>query len=130
SNETLGRAVHTPGIEQAATFIAAEFKKACMQTIDGAASCRQAFAMVIPTFKSVKAILNGKALDEKNVIVITSQPNIKATQKDGYMQVRIKDGSNLFREASNYVSAKKNMLVMVDESFASSFNRLTGFKRQ
>ena len=130
SNEMLGRAVHTPGIEKAATFIAAEFKKAGLQTIDGADSFRQEFAMVSPKFKSVKAILNGKALDEKNVIVITSQPNIKATQKDGYMQVRIKDGSNLFREASNYVSAKKNMLVMVDESFASSFNRLTGFKRQ
>ena len=130
SNEMLGRAVNTPGIEKAAQFIAAEFKKAGLQTMEGAKSFRQEFVMVSPKFKNVTATLNGKALDDKNVIVITSQPKVKGSEKDGYLQVRIKDGSNLFREASNYISAEKNVLVMVDESFAASFNRLTGFKRQ
>src|SRR5690606_22200935 len=126
SNEMLGRAVNTPGIEKAAQFIAAEFKKAGLQTMEGAKSFRQEFVMVSPKFKNVTATLNGKALDDKNVIVITSQPKVKGSEKDGYLQVRIKDGSNLFREASNYISAEKNVLVMVDESFAASFNRLTG----
>ena len=130
SDEMLGRAVHTPGIEKAAEFIASEFKKAGLQTLGEAKDFRQEFVMVSPKFLGLKASLNGKELDDKKVIVITTQPSVKATEKDGYLQVRIKEGANLFREASNYMASNKNMLVMVDESFASSFNRLTGFKRQ
>jgi hypothetical protein len=130
SDDMLGRAVHTPGIEKAAAFIASEFKKAGLQTMGGAKDFRQEFVMVSPKYLGLKAIVNGKDVDEKNVVVITSQPSIKATEKDGFLQVRIKEGANLFREASNYMASNKNMLVMVDASYASSFNRLTGFKRQ
>lgn len=130
SDDMLGRAVHTPGIEKAAAFIATEFKKAGLQTMGGSKDFRQEFVMVSPKYLGLKANVNGKDLDEKNVVVITPQPSVKATEKDGYLQVRIKEGANLFREASNYMASNKNMLVMVDASFASSFNRLTGFKRQ
>ena len=120
SDEMLGRAVHTPGIEKAAEFIASEFKKAGLQTLGEAKDFRQEFVMVSPKFLGLKASLNGKDLDDKKVIVITTQPSVKATEKDGYLQVRIKEVANLFREASNYMASNKNMLVMVDESFASS----------
>ncbi|MBA2498694.1 MAG: M20/M25/M40 family metallo-hydrolase [Chitinophagaceae bacterium] len=130
SDDMLGRMVNTPGIEKAASFIAGEFKKAGLQSLEGIKNFRQEFVMVSPRFLGLKASLNGAELDDKKVIVITSQPSIKATDKDGYLKVRISEGANLFKEASNYMAANKNMLVMVDESFSSSFNRLTGFKRQ
>ena len=41
SDEMLGRAVHTPGIEKAAEFIASEFKKAGLQTLGEAKDFRQ-----------------------------------------------------------------------------------------
>jgi Zn-dependent M28 family amino/carboxypeptidase len=130
ADDMQGRKVNTPGIEKAADFIAAEFKKIGLDKWPGNDGYKQEFVMIKPKFISAEATLDNNKIDTKNIIVITSQPELKMDEHAGYMRVRIKKDSNLFKEAAGYVSSGKNMLVMVASSFASSFGRLTEFKRQ
>ena len=73
--------------------------------------------------------MDGNVLEEKNIIVITSQPDLHIDQSSGYEIATIRSGANLFREASAFLQANKNLLVLVDKSFASNFGRLAGLKR-
>lgn len=130
SNEMQGRKVFTDGIEKAANFIADEFAKNKLQFFGNSKSYKQTFTMVKPKFISVSATLNEVEIDSKNIIVITSSPKISVTEKSGYEITEIKAGSNLFREATRFMQAKKNLIICVDSSYKNQFSRLTGFKRQ
>ena len=130
ADDMQGRNVFTPGIDKAAAFIAAEFEKAGLQKLPGAATYLQSFAMVKPKFISLTATADGVALDPKNIIVVTSKPEFTADEKSGYDLVTIAKGAELFGEAYGAVSSGKNKLVMVDTSFTKNFPRLTYFKRQ
>ncbi|HKB42995.1 MAG TPA: hypothetical protein VKC90_01350 [Chitinophagaceae bacterium] len=100
SDDMKGRKTFTPDIDKAADFIADEFKKTGLQTSGNTGSYRQEFAMVKPKFISASAIFDGTAIDQKNIIVVTCQPELKIDQTSGYETGFIKPGDNLFREAS------------------------------
>lgn len=129
SDEMRGRKAFSPDIDRAADFIAGEFKSIGLQTLNNSGSYRQEFSMVTPKFISATAVLDGTATDQRSVIVVTSQPNVKINEQSGFEKVRIQAGANLFSEASKYVHADKNYLILVDTSFAKNFSRLVGFKR-
>lgn len=129
SNDMQGRNAFTPAIDKAADFIAAEFKSIGLQTWNNSAGYRQEFTMVTPKFTSASAVLDSSTADRKNVIVITTQSDIKINEQSGFEKVNIRAGANLFQEAYKYVGTGKNYLVLVDTSFSKNFLRLTGFKR-
>src|SRR5260221_11587143 len=129
SDDMRGRKTFTPDIDKAADFIADEFKKTGLQTSGNTGSYRQEFAMVKPKFISASATFDGNAIDQKNIIVVTCQPELRIDQASGYEKGFIKPGGNLFREAAAFVQSNKNVLVLVDESFVSNFSRLTFLKR-
>lgn len=54
---------------------------------------------------------------------------MKIDQRSGYQVVNIKGGANLRREASSFVLSDKNLLVLVDETYAHEFPRLAFLKR-
>lgn len=129
SDEMRGRKIYSPEIEKAADFIASEFKAAGLEPLKGNNGYRQEFVMVSPKQTSLTATFNGAAADEKNIIVVTSKPEFKIDQGSGYEVKYIKAGGSLFQEAMGYSQAEKNLLVIVDTSFAKSFPRMTFFKR-
>jgi hypothetical protein len=129
SDEMRGRRAFSPDIEKAADFIAAEFKSIGLQTWNNSGSYRQEFKMVTPKFISASAVLDAEPTDQKKIIVVTSQPTLKINQQSGFEKVKIAAGANLFSDASKYVHADKNYVVLVDTSFAKNFPRLVGFKR-
>lgn len=129
SDAMRGRKVFTPEIDKAADFIAAEFKTIGLQTFDGSDTYRQGFIMVRPKFISASATLDGAAIDQKNVMVITCQEKLSIDQSAGYAVETIAAGGNLFLEVGKIMQAKKNVVVMVDEAHANNFPRLAGFKR-
>src|SRR6187397_2635380 len=88
SDDMRGRKTFTPEIDKAADFIADEFKKAGLQTFNGASGFRQDFTMVSPKFVSGSATFDNDQLDFKNVIVITSQPGLNINEKSGYEKVK------------------------------------------
>ncbi len=128
SDDMQGRRAGTAGIDKAAAFIAAEFKKAGLQPVQGN-SYLQAFTMVRPKINSVKGEMDGAALDSKNIIVVTTQPQLTVNEKDGYALEYIKGGENLGSRVQAIMAAKKNTVVLVDTAFAKNFPRLTGFTR-
>ena len=129
SDDMRGRRAFTPDIDKAADFIADEFKKIGLQTFNGNKSYKQEFAMVRPKFISASATFDGKGIDQKNLIVVTCQPDLHIDETSGYSIAIIKEGDNLFSSASSFVRGNKNVIVLVDNSFASSFSRLTNLKR-
>jgi Zn-dependent M28 family amino/carboxypeptidase len=129
SDDMRGRRSGTPDIDRAADFIADEFKKAGLQPYQGT-SFLQPFWMQRPKMTSLKYEANGVDADTKNVIVITSEPDLKVNEKSGYRIENITGGENLFQRAQSIVSAQKNTIVYVDKSLAQNFSRLMFLKKQ
>lgn len=128
SDEMEGRRTFTKGIDKAAAFIAAEFKSYGIQPLKGSNSFLQSFAMIRPKFVSASGMLNESALDTKQIIAVTCSKELQVTEKSGYEVAVIAKGANLFGEARKYSGLTKNMIVLVDTTFTSSFGRLSQLK--
>lgn len=129
SDEMRGRRAGTPDIEKAANFIAGEFKIAGLQPVKGN-SFLQTFSMMRPQLTALKAEIDGKELNAKDVIVNTFDKEVKIDEKSGYELQYIKSGENLRVRLEGILEAKKNMVVFVDTSFSRSFPRLSAFNGQ
>lgn len=125
SDDMRGRRAFTPDIDRAADFIAAEFKAAGLGTLNNNGSYKQEFAMVRTKHVTSSANVDGAVIDPKNILVITCQPQLKITEKSGYEIVMIKAGMTLQNEARKYARSNKNLLVLVDKSYANSFGNLS-----
>ena len=128
ADEMMGRRTFTPYIDKAADFIAEEFKTAGLQTMNGNNGYKQDFVMVRTKFISATGNFDGELLDIKNIIVATCQPHLKINQASGYEKVFIKTGANLQSEARTYIRSNKNLLVIVNRSFANNFGNLARMK--
>lgn len=129
SNDMRGRKTGSPEIEKAAAFIAEEFKKAGLQPLSGG-SFLQSFVVLRPKLTELKMKADGSDVDTKNAVVITTRPELEIDEKSGYEVRTIKAGGNLFPEALAANAEAKNLLILVDTSYAKAFPRLTFLKRQ
>jgi len=124
SDELAGRKPFTPGIDKAAKFIAEEFDKAGLQKSNG--SYLQSFPMFKPQLLSVAASIDEKALDSKQVAIISKEASIQLDEKSGFEVVSIKEGENFGQNAYRIMSAKKPTIAFLHESFAKYIPRLSG----
>jgi hypothetical protein len=129
SNDMRGRRVFTSDIDKAGDFIANEFKKIGLQIWNNSKSYKQEFSMVRSKLISLSASFDGNKIDEKNIVVVTCQPELRINENSGYSFALIKEGENLFSSVSQLIKANKNVIALVDSSFASNFPRLSRFKR-
>lgn len=129
SDEMKGRRTFSPEIDKAADFIAAEFKAAGLQTWNNSGSYIQPFAIVSPKQVSLSGTIDGKEVDPKTVVLITTQPDVKITSSSGYEVSSIKAGAQFFQEAIAIAQSSKNAVVFVDTSFTRDFPRLSRLKR-
>ncbi|MGZ8554267.1 MAG: M28 family peptidase [Chitinophagaceae bacterium] len=129
SDAMRGRKVYSPEIDKAADFIAAEFKAAGLKSWDNGSGFLQAFSMVSPKQTSLVANFDNTPVDAQKVIVVTCQPELTIDQSFGYETSAIKAGGNLFQQAMAFAELEKNMVVLVDTSYAKNFPRLTFLKR-
>jgi Peptidase family M28 len=128
SDEMRGRKAFSPEIDKAADFIAAEFKATGLQTWNNSGSYRQDFALVRTKLSFVSGNFDGTTLDPKNIMVATCLPQLKINQTSGYEKAFIKPGANLQNEARGYIRSNKDLLVLVDKSFANNFGNLARLK--
>ena len=124
SDELAGRKPFTPGIDKAAKFIAEEFDKAGLQKSNG--SYLQSFPVFKPQLLSVAASLEEKALDSKQVAIISKEASIQLDEKSGFEVASIKEGENFGQNAYRIMSAKKPTIAFLHESFAKYIPRLSG----
>ena len=128
SDELEGRKTFSKGIDKAADFIANEFKQAGLATLNNSGSYLQKFSRLSAKFIGASANFDGVNVDQKNIIVVTAQSNVSINENSGYEVVKISKEDNLGTAARKYLSANKNYIVLIDESFASNFGRLVSLK--
>lgn len=128
-NNMEGRRTGTPGIARAAEFIASEFKKAGLDDMPGVNGYQQTFTMLKTTQGKVTGEINGQPLDQKNVVVFTSQKQVDVSNQSGYKTLILKQGDNLIRLAQKFIGGKENTVVIADTSFTKAFTMLPRLKR-
>jgi len=127
SDEMRGRKISTPEIEKAAEFIASEFKAAGLKTWNGN-GFRQDFVAVSVSQLSLSATFDDVNIDPQKIVLVTSEPEITIDQSSGFETGHIKMGDELFETSLSLAGSPKNMIVLVDSSFAKNFPRLSFFK--
>ena len=128
ADDMRGRRAFTPDIDRAADFVANEFKKAGLKTMTGNNGFKQEFAMIRPKSVSTAGSFDGETIEAKNIIAVTSLPELRITQSTGYEKVFIKPGDTLQNAARRFVRSNKNLLVLVNKSFADNFSNLSRLK--
>lgn len=129
SDEMQGRRTFTPGIDKAANFIAEEFKRAGLKPVEGN-SYFQEFNMLRTKFISASATLNGVEVDSRNVVGLTTAPDLSIDENSGYEKVVIGAKDTLFMALRRLQAAKKNYFVVVDTTHRRQFNGLKGSRRE
>lgn len=124
SDELAGRKPFTPGIDKAAKFIAEEFDKAGLQKSNG--TYLQSFPMFKPQLLTVAASIDEKALDSKQVAIISKEATIQIDEKSGFEVASIKEGENFGQNVYRIMNAKKPTIAFLHESFAKYIPRLSG----
>ena len=123
-----GRKTFSPGIDKAAAFIAKEFESVGLKSLQGDNRYLQIFTINRPKFISLTASMDGNVIDNKQVIVVTVQPEIKINEQAGYALSKITATENLNQAAAKFIGANQNAIVLVDEAHAQNFGRLVRFK--
>jgi hypothetical protein len=129
SNEMRGRKAGTPDIDRAADFIAAEFKKAGIQPIKGD-SYFQAFDMLSGKPVSTKTEINGNALAETSVAVLTPNTDLSANQSSGYEVIKGENANKVFDMVNSNMGSGKNYLILLDTSNRRFVSFLKRFSQQ
>jgi hypothetical protein len=130
ADDMQGRKTFSPGIDKAAAFIADEFKKAGLQTMNGSNGYMQTFSMVRPNFVSAKGTLDGVEIDGKNIIVFTTKPSVSINENSGYKVVKIGATDTLMNRARPFIRGSENVVVFVDPAQERAFRNLTRFKSE
>ena len=126
ADDMQGRRTFTAGIEKASAFIEKEFKKAGLQTFNGATGYRQEFFMYESKSTISKISIDGIPLPDSSIAVFSYQPQVVLTEKSGVEIVKISAGDKLREKFNEYKGSKKNLLVLVDTSFKNQFQRIKG----
>jgi Holliday junction resolvase-like predicted endonuclease len=130
ADDMQGRGLYSVGLDKAADFIAASFKKNGLQPPGSNSSFFQEFTMVEAKQTSASGTIDGVAQENKNILAFTSKENLVVNDQSGYEQVKIGAGDKLLNTAYRYVISGKNYIVWVDTAHAKNFASLLRLKGQ
>jgi Zn-dependent M28 family amino/carboxypeptidase len=128
ADDMAGRKPGTAGVEKAATFIAAEFKKAKLEKWDGNETYLQHFSMYSFVTETAAVELNGSKLDEKDFHIISAQESLNWDNNTAVEKLNIKAGDNPSGVLSNVFGAAGNVLIVMDTSHRNVFNRVKRYR--
>jgi hypothetical protein len=130
SDEMEGRKTFTAGIDKAADFISAEFKKAGLQFFNNGKDYKQAFSMIKTKFISATGTADGSKVEADNIIAITTDASLKLDEHSGYTKVVLDSTANLLSEAFKIINNNTKTIVFVNTAHSKNFSRLRRFKRE
>ena len=110
SDEMEGRRTFSPGIDKAAAFIAKEFEASGLKSLKGDNNYLQSFTINRPKFISLSASIDGASIDNKQVIVVTVEPEININEASGYTVAKIAAGENLNQVAAKIIGTNQKQL--------------------
>jgi hypothetical protein len=129
SDNMQGRRTFTPGIQKASSFIEEQFKKAGLQTFNGAVNYRQEFVMFESKTNAANIIIDEKLIPDSMVVAFSYEPQVNLTEKSDVEVVKIGAGDKFGPKFYEYYQSKKNLLVLVDTSFQSRIQRIRGIDK-
>lgn len=130
ADDMQGRKPQTPGIEKAANFIAAEFAKAGLETLDkGNGSFLQTFTTFRSEVKEQSVTINGTALESQSCLFFPGSEQIKWDNSGAELKY-IKAGENAVQKIMGEVQSGKQVLVVADTSHSKSIARFRNFRMQ
>ena len=124
ADEMEGRATFTPGIDKAARFIENEFRQIGLKPLDGDNDFRQEFEVKRIKGGEIKALINGKLIEQQNVLAISDLPVINFDHSSGIEVIRIAAGDQFIQRYREITARKSPVLVLVDNQHAAIFKRL------
>ena len=127
SDEMEGRRMFTPGIEKASQFIQGEFQKIGLDYVEGLNSYEQQFNMYSLSPKSVMVSLNGKAIEDANVIASVNNEKFELSDMEGVQVISVGASDNLQAAFGQAREVEGVALVLVDKSHQDIFGRYKGF---
>src|SRR4030095_13847595 len=129
SDDMQGRRAFTPGNDKAADFIAEEFKKAGIKPLTGN-SFLQEFSMLRFKFISATGSINGKSVDSRDIVGLTTKPELIANQSSGYEKLTVGPKDTLYPLVQRLLTTKKSYFIRVDTAHIRMFNSLKRFRQQ
>lgn len=124
ADDMQGRATFTPGINKAARFIEAEFKKIGLQPLAGENDFRQEFNVTRITPALVSVTIDGKSIDAANVFTMSEKALVEMSNTSGGSTLKIAAGEQFGQKYRAVLAYKFPVLVLVDQSHAATFKRL------
>jgi hypothetical protein len=124
SDEMQGRGTFTPGIDKAASFIEAEFKKIGLRPLAGENDFRQEFDVTRISPVSVSVMIDGKNVDGANIAVNSEKTLLEMSNTSGAGIIKIAAGESFGQKYRAALASKIPVLVLVDQSHSSIFKRL------
>lgn len=128
SDEMGGRAPFTPGIDKAADFIAAEFKKSGIQPASGQ-SYFQEFSILELRMVSAKGLMDGQTIDPRNIAVISTSADVVMDQTSGYEKIKVSASDVLYEIVQPLADSDKKILLIVDTAHRQMFNSLKRYRQ-
>ena len=125
-----GRKTFTAGINKAADFIAAEFKRSGIKIFDNNNNYFQQIYMLKANTTKIEATLNQQLVAPENVMLFSSLPNLEVNKNSGYKIVTLDSSKNILQQAYPILEQEENQIVFVPQKLASSFKNLKRFNRQ
>jgi len=119
-----GRGSFTPGIDKAAKFIENEFKQIGLKPLEGLNDFRQEFMVKRIMSGSVNVKVNEKAIDPKNLLVISDLTSFSFDQSSQNKIIHIAATDQFIAKYREIVAMNTPVLVLVDKQHAAIFNRL------
>ncbi|MGV3541481.1 MAG: M20/M25/M40 family metallo-hydrolase [Rufibacter sp.] len=129
ADDMMGRKAFTPGIEKAADFISAEFKKIGLKPLAGDTDFKQEFKMYTLKPEKADVEINGERLKPEEFFYSTVHRKVEWEEK-APQPVFIGENDDLRAGIMNARKAGKDVLVMVHPKHSAMFNRYAGFFRQ
>ncbi|MBF4483360.1 M20/M25/M40 family metallo-hydrolase [Flavobacterium sp. CSZ] len=117
ADDMQGRRTFTPGIDKASAFIESEFKQIGLQTFNSATNYRQEFSITGSKAVSLKITIDGKEINNNQVVTFSYVPQVSLTEKSDISIVKINKGDNIGEKFNEYYKSSKNLLILVDPSF-------------
>ncbi|WP_420387219.1 M28 family metallopeptidase [Roseivirga sp.] len=127
SDEMEGRRMFTPGIEKASQFIQEEFEKIGLDYVDGLSSYEQQFNMYSITNESAKVSINGQQIDPSLVAVAVNQESMSISDASEATFLVVGPNDNLQNTYAQARSEEGNVIILVNNSHESLFNRFKSF---
>lgn len=124
ADDMQGRGIFTPGIDKAARFIENEFKQIGLKPLSSGSGFRQSFSMMRIKPDNQQVIINGQAIPDNDVMIISDHENVSLTNSSGAEILTIKPGENFFNRYRTIIQSDKTALVLVDREYADAFKRL------